>query len=148
MLPLIVMARAHHKSARKGHPRTARTTDTRTVDGGVYIGLVMIGVFGIGLFSILSSGNADAWRHGLLGYVIAVAFLVNLYAWRVCAGRTLAGWQQSLARLPLRCAGFGTRGGKPLAAAHGSDRAKMMLFVSIATSAVVIVGLTVWLIPS
>ena len=142
------MARAHHKSARKGHPRTARTTDTRTVDGGVYIGLVMIGVFGIGLFSILSSGNTDAWKHGLLGYVIAVSFLVNLYTWQVCAGRTLAGWQQSLARLPLRCAGFGTRGGKPLAAAHGSDRAKMMLFVSIATSAVVIVGLTVWLIPS
>ncbi len=142
------MTRAHRKSTRQGHPRTTRTAGTGTLDGGVYIGLVMIGVFGIGLFSILSSENADAWKQGVLGYVIAVAFLVNLYTWRVCAGKTLAGWQQSLARLPLRCAGFGTRGGKPLAAAHGSDRAKMMLFVSIATSAVVIVGLTLWLIPS
>ncbi len=142
------MTRAHRKSTRQGHPRTTRTTGTGTLDGGVYIGLFMIGVFGIGLFSIISPENADAWKQGVLGYVIAVAILVNLYTWRVCAGKTLAGWQQSLARLPLRCAGFGTRGGKPLAAAHGSDRAKMMLFVSIATSALVIAGLTVWLIPS
>lgn len=140
------MTRSHHKSAGKGHPRR---TQTGVADGGVYIGLVMIGVFGIGLSSIFfSSENADAWKQVLVGYVIAVAFFVNLYTWRVCAGKTLTGWQQSLARLPLRCVGFGTRSGKPLAAAHGSDRAKMMLFMSIATSAVVIVGLSLWLIPS
>ena len=139
------MTRSHHKSTRKGHPRKTRTG---TADGGVYIGLLMIGVFGIGLISIFSSENTDAWKHGLVGYVIALAFFVNLSAWRVCAGKELTGWRQSLARLPLRCAGFGTRGGKPLAAAHGSDRAKMMLFVSIATSALVIAGLTLWLFPS
>ena len=138
------MTKSHHKSARKGHARQVRTG---TADGGVYIGLAMIGVFGIGLFSILSAGSDDAWKQGLVGYVIAVAFLVNLYTWRACAGKDLAGWQQSLARLPLRCAGFGTRGGKPLAAAHGSDRAKMMLFLSIATSAVIIAGLALWFFP-
>lgn len=139
------MTRSHHRSARKGHPRKTRTG---LADGGVYIGLVMIGVFSIGLFWIFSAESADAWKQGLLGYIIAVAFLVNLYTWRACAGKDLAGWQESLARLPLRCAGFGTRGGKPLAAAHGSDRAKMMLFLSISTSAVIIVGITLWLIPS
>jgi len=103
----------------------------------------MIGAFGIWLFTIVSD---TAWTHGLLGYVIAVALLVNLYTWRVCAGKSLAGWQRSLARLPLRFVGYGTRGGKPLEAAHGSDRAMVMLFVSIAASAVAIVGLTLLLI--
>ena len=42
--------------------------------------------------------------------------------------------------------GYGTKGGKPLAAAHGSDRAKMMLFVSIAFSFVAILGITLLLI--
>jgi len=102
----------------------------------------MIGAFGIWLFTIVTD---SAWTHGLLGYGIAVAFLVNLYTWRVCVGRPLAGWQRSLARLPLRFVVYGTRGGKPLEAAHGSARAMSMLFVTIAASAVAIVGLTLLL---
>ncbi len=133
-----MMARTQHKgTVRKSSPsRPARAT---TPDGGVYIGGIMIGAFGIWLFTIVTD---SAWTHGLLGYGIAVAFLVNLYTWRVCAGKSLAGWQRSLARLPLRCVGYGTRGGKPLEAAHGSPRAKAMLLVSVAASAVAIVGLT------
>ncbi len=137
-----VKARTHHKgSARRSSPPRPATT----ADGGVYIGVIMIGAFGIWLFTIVSD---SAWTHGLLGYVIAVAFLVNLYTWRVCAGKPLAGWQRSLARLPLRFVGYGTRGGKPLEAAHGADRARAMLFVSIAASAVAIVGLTLLLIAT
>ncbi len=134
------MTKSHHH---KQPPRRS----SPNLDGGVYIGILMIGAFGIWLFTIVSD-SADAWKHGLLGYIIAVAFLVNFSAWQVCAGRTIVGWKQSLARLPLRCVGYGTRGGKPLAAAHGSDRAKMMLFVSIATSFVVVLGLTLLLIRS
>lgn len=126
--------RTHHKT------RPARAS---TIDGGVYIGVIMIGAFGIWLATI---GTGLAWTQGLLGYVIAVAFLVNLYAWRACAGKSMAGWQRSLARLPLGFVGYGTRGGKPLDAAHGSQRAKAMLFVSIAASAVAVVGLTLLLI--
>ena len=133
------MTKSHHH---KPPPRSSPN-----LDGGVYIGILMIGAFGIWLFTIVSD-SADAWKHGLLGYIIAVAFLVNLSAWQVCAGRTIVGWKQSLARLPLRCVGYGTRGGKPLAAAHGSDRAKMMLFVSIATSFVAVLALTFLLIRS
>ena len=135
-----VMTRTHHKGAARKSSRPARAT---TNDGGVYIGVVMIGAFGIWLFTIVTD---SAWIQGLLGYVIAVTFLVNLYTWRVCAGKSLVGWQRSLARLPLRFVGYGTRGGKPLEAAHGSQRAKSILFVSIAASAVAIVGLTMLII--
>jgi len=130
------MTKSHHH---KPPPRPATN-----LDGGVYIGILMIGAFGIGLFWI-ASGGGDAWKPGLLGYIIAVGFLVNYSAWQVCAGKTIVGWRQSLARLPLRCVGYGTRGGKPLTAAHGSDRAKMMLFVSIATTFVVVLALTLLL---
>ncbi len=128
------MTKSHHHH--KTPPRPSAN-----LDGGVYIGILMIGAFGIWLFTI-ASGD---WKQGLLGYVIAVGFLVNFSAWQVCAGKAIVGWKQSLARLPLRCVGYGTRGGKPLAAAHGSDRAKMMLFVSIATSFVAVLALTLLL---
>lgn len=136
------MSKAHPKPH---HRQVARKPPPTNLDGGVYIGILMIGGFGIWLFSILSGGD-DAWKQGLIGYVIAVGFLVNFYAWQVCAGKTIAGWKQSLARLPLRCAGYGTRSGKPLAAAHGSDRAKMMLYVSIAFSFVAVLGISFLLI--
>ena len=135
------------KSTGKGHharkdPARSRPTP-RTPDGAIYIGLLMIGLFATGLWYLVSY---DTWKHGLLGYVIALTVLVNLYAWQVCAGKRLANWQQSLARLPLRCAGYGTSKGRPLEAANGSPRAKMMLMISIATSMLLIVGLTLLLI--
>ncbi len=133
------MTKSHHH---KPPPRP-----NSNLDGGVYIGILMIGGFGIWLVTIFSD-SPDGWKHGLLGFIIAVGFLVNHAAWQVCGGKTIVGWKQSLARLPLRCVGYGTRGGKPLAAAHGSDRAKMMLFVSIATSFVAVLALTFWLIRS
>jgi hypothetical protein len=133
----VAMSKAHHQKARKPAPTN--------LDGGVYIGILMIGAFGIWLITIFVD-SPDAWKQGLIGYVIAVGFLVNFSTWQVCAGKTIAGWKQSLARLPLRCVGYGTKGGKPLAAAHGSDRAKMMLYVSIAFSFVAVLGITLLLI--
>ena len=140
------MSTSHHKGHHKGGSKPPPSS-TANLDGGVCIGILMIGAFGIWLYVIISDGT-DAWKHGLIGYAIAVGFLVNFYAWQVCAGRTIAGWKQSLARLPLRCVGYGTRGGKPLSAAHGSDRAKMMLFVSIATTFALVAGLTMLLIQT
>jgi hypothetical protein len=60
-------------------------------------------------------------------------------------GGRLLPWQQSLARLSLRWAGFGTKGGRPLAAAHGSRPAKIMLLLTMVTSVVVIAFLA-WLL--
>ncbi len=129
------------KSSTKG-----RDSARRAPDGAVYIGLLMIGLFGVWLWTI-AARDPDSWKHGLLGYLIAMAVLLNLYTWRACRGKHLVAWQRALARLPLRLAGYGSRGGRPLEAAHGSPRAMMMLYVSIATCAVVIAGLTFLLIP-
>ena len=140
----------YHCPAVPKHAAHARKTKRSTPggpalpDGAVWIGLAMIGVFAVALWYLISK---ETWRHGVVGYVIAVALLLNLYVWRACTGRSLARWQKSLAKVPLRLAGYGARGGKPLEAAKGSPRARTMLFLSIATSAVVIVLATWLLIP-
>ncbi|MHC4429870.1 MAG: hypothetical protein ACYS0D_14915 [Planctomycetota bacterium] len=132
---------AHHP---KKHAKRPTATRPDLPDGAVYIGVAMIGVFAIALWYLVSR---ETWKHGIIGYLIAVAFLLNLYTWRACAGRPLIRWQRSLAKLPLRWVGYGTRGGKPLDAAHGSPRARAMLFVSIATCAAIIALVTWLLIP-
>ncbi len=135
------MSKPHGKSHRKkGGPPPARGTN----DAAIYAGLLLIGAFVTFLAYMLSGG--ERWREFALGYLIALTFLVNFYTFAACRGRRLARWQQSLARLPLRWAGFGTKGGRPLEAARGSPRARMMLLLSIATSLVIIVGLTFLLI--
>jgi hypothetical protein len=106
----------------------------------------MIGVFAIALWALFAQGTGT-WKQGLIGYVIAMAILVNLFTFQAVRGRHLAGWQQSLARLPLRWVGYGTRGGKPLEAAKGSPSARAMLAVSLATSVVIVLLLSMWLIP-
>jgi hypothetical protein len=59
----------------------------------------------------------------------------------------MANWQRALARLPLRFAGFGTKGGKPLEGAHNASQARSMIIVSIIVSLAIIVGLAFLLIP-
>ncbi len=126
--------------------KARKVNDTRqksgTLDGGVYIVVLAIGLFGIWMWYLADLGP---WTHALIGYVMAVVVLINLNGWRVYHGKHLAGWQQSLARLVLRWAGYGTKGGKPLEASHGSEKAKMMLMVSFAASALLVAGLT-WLL--
>ena len=134
------------KSSSRGRSKKSSPSRTapRTVnDGGVYIAFVLGGAFAMLLWWI---ADPDSWRSGLIGYIIALAFLVNLYGWRAYLGRHLSGWQQSLARLPLRCVGYGTKGGRPIDAAHGAPSVQMILFVSLATSAVVVLLLSWWLI--
>ncbi len=139
-----VMTKSHSHSGSKKTPARAHPRGQSPPDGAVYIGLVMIGVFAMVLWYLVFE---ETWTHGLIGYVIAVAVLVNLYTWRVTQGRRLANWQQSLARLPLRWVGYGIPGGRPLEAAKASARARAMLAVSVATSVVMIVLLTLLLIP-
>ena len=134
------------KSSSRGRSKKSSTSRTapRTVsDGGVYIAFVLGGAFAMLLWSIAAP---NSWKSGLIGYVIALAFLVNLHGWRAYLGRHLSGWQQALARLPLRCVGFGTKGGRPIEAAHGAPSVQMILFVSLAASAVIILLLSWWLI--
>ena len=134
------------KSAARGRSKkssTSRPARRAVPDGGVYIAFVLGGAFAMRLGWI---ADRDSWKSGLIGYVIALAFLVNLNGWRAYRGRHLSGWQQALARLPLRCVGYGAKGGRPIEAAHGAPSVQMILFVSLATSAVIILLLSWWLI--
>jgi hypothetical protein len=134
------MAKSHHKGGSR-KPATRRGAP----DGAVYIALVMIGVFAVWLWSIVSGDDDKAWKHATLVYVIIVLVLVNLCTWQVYFGKRIANWKQSLARLAYRWAGYGTRHGKPLEAAHGSRPAAIMLLLTMATSVVVVVVLA-WLL--
>lgn len=127
-----------HKAGRKG--KATRTTPDRAYYGGIAI---IIG-FGLMLWYLVSP---DTLPHGAVGAAIAVAFLVNRSAYQAYRGRTLGALEQALARLPLRCVGFGRKGGRPIETAHGRREVLTILLVSIAFSVLVILGLTLWLIP-
>ena len=99
----------------------------------------MIGVFGVFLAVVLTN---QPWQQFALGYAIALLLLMNLFGWQTYAGRHLAEWQQALAKVPLRFAGYGTKGGRPLEAAHGSAGARSALFIFLALSVVIIAAAT------
>ena len=134
------------KSSSKSNPkkRSPDKTAARAVipDGGIYIAIVGVGVIGMVFWW---SSSPDDWQYGLIGYLIAVAVLVNLNAFKACRGHHLSSWQQSLARLPLRCAGYGNKGGRPIEAAKGHQKAKMVVLGSIAFSVALILLLSWWL---
>ncbi len=117
----------------------------RARDGEVYFGFLMIGTFIVLLSVPLTSG--ELWRHILIGYLGALAMLVNLYAYRAYAGRKLLPWQQSLARLPLRWAGYGRKGSRPIEAAHDKREVLTAIMVSVIVCIVLLFGLTAWLAP-
>ena len=137
------MSKAHHKSGSRKHTARAPAPRPGAPDGAVYIGVIMIAAFAVWMWTIVSGPNS--WQPALLVCTVIVLALVNLYTWRVYFGARLAPWQQSLARLSLRWAGYGTRKGRPLEAAHGSRPAKIMLILTMVTSVVVIVALA-WLL--
>lgn len=133
-------------SSNKSHSkkRSSDKTVTRSVipDGGIYIAIAGVGAIGLVFWY---GSSPDDWQYGLIGYLIAVAILVNLNAFKACRGHHLSSWQQSIARLPLRCAGYGNKGGKPVEAAKGQKNALMMVFMSMAFSVAVILALSWWL---
>ncbi len=134
------------KSSSKSHSKKRAPAKVKAKavipDGGIYTFIVGVGV--IGLVFWWASSPED-WQYGLVGYLIAVAIIVNLNAWKACQGHHLSSWQQSLARLPLRCAGYGLKGGHPIETAKGHKGAKTIVFLSIVFSVVVILLLS-WLL--
>ena len=134
------------KSAARGRSKksSASRSARRTVpDGGVYIAFVLGGAFAMLLWWI---ADPDTWRSGLIGYIIARALLVNVNGGGGDRGGVLSGGHLALARLPLRCVGDGAKGGRPIETAHGAPNARMILFVSFAVSAAIILLLSKWLI--
>jgi len=114
-------------------------------DPAIYIGFILVGAFIVFLVYLADPGIS--WQAVALGYCMALAVLIHLYAVSAYRGRRLETWQKSLARIPLRFAGYGRRGGKPIEASHGSPKAKMVIFVSVAVSVAILLGLSALLIP-
>lgn len=110
-------------------------------DGAVYFLFVTLGVC-IGFFAwLIAGGSAVPW---IVGYVLAVLWLLNMSVVKAYRGGSMAPWQKSLARLPLRPAGFGVRGGKPVEAAHGEPVVRTALITTACVSvAIAAVGLAV-----
>ncbi len=110
-------------------------------DGAVYFLFVTLGVC-IGFFAwLIAGGSAVPW---VVGYVLAVLWLLNMSVVKAYRGGSMAPWQKSLARLPLRPAGFGVRGGKPVEAAHGEPVVRTALITTACVSlAIAAVGLAV-----
>lgn len=136
------------KSSSKHKRRTSKASRTRrqvAPDRAVYTGFIMIGVFILLLSVPLTQGVL--WRHATLIYLGLMAILINRAAWKAYTGRRQFAWQASLARIPLRCVGYGTKGGRPIEAAHGKPVVRRIVLISILVSIVIIAGLTVLFIP-
>lgn len=138
------MSRPAAKTDRKKQEAVRRRAAQRENDRGVYATIIMVGVFGLFLWFIASH---ETFPHAVVGYVVAVLGMINVFAWKACRGSDLSMWQRSLAKIPLRFAGYGTKGGKPLTAAHDQQDAMMMFYLSLAVSVVLILVLSFLLIP-
>lgn len=104
-------------------------------DGVIYLAFVVLGV----LMTVMGLLVFDAWREVLVGYVGAMGYLINLYAFRAYQGIAIPGWQESLARIPLRFAGYGGRNGRPIEAAQGADTVRTTVLISTALSVVIVI---------
>jgi len=135
-------------SKQRSHRRKAKSHSAAKQSGSdaaVYAGLIMIGAFAVLLAWFMLQQVMD-WSHVLIGYLIAMALLINFYAWQAYVGKHLPNWQQALARIPLRIPGYGTKGGKPLGAAKGQPDARMTLMMFGSGCVLLIAVLTVLLV--
>jgi cytochrome b len=110
----------------------------RSNDRAVYISMLIVGAFILVLMWATMEGSQ--WMWGIVGMLLATCILINLYTFRIIRGGKLSQWQRSLAKIPLRFVGYGTKGGKPIDAAKGEDAAKMVLYVTAALSVLLVLG--------
>lgn len=127
--------------------KAARPTSRRARDRTIYLGLVIIGAAVVVLGFLLEGGWRTFTGSLAVGYLALMAWLTNHSAYRAYRGQPMANWKQALARLPMRCVGFGAKGGKPLEAAHGAASAQRMIVISAVFSVLALAGLALLLIP-
>lgn len=137
------MSKVTAKRQRKRRERyRAKPAEPRPMsDRAVYWGLAIIGLFFVLMAWLFTSGMY--WREATLLYLAFVAYQLNLATWQIYRGRMPANWQQSLARIPLRSVGYGTKDGKPLEVAHDQPAVKNALVTSIGASVIILVLLGV-----
>lgn len=123
-------------SGSKSGPRQASDRD-------IYFVVLIVGAFGLMLWWVASR---DTVMYAGLGYLLTVAFYVNHSAMLAWKGQSMPHWRTAMARLPLRFAGYGRKGGKPLEAAHDQPDAGRTIVISTIVSLVVLIGLAAFLI--
>jgi protein-S-isoprenylcysteine O-methyltransferase Ste14 len=128
--------RAEH-AKRSGGPPPERVP---VPDRVRYLGFALIGAFAVVLVLLVTQSGLRA-AETAVGFVAAMLALVHLYGFKAYRGAELDPWQQSLARLPLRWAGFGNRNGRPLQAAKGSPEARNVLLLSLVLSVAIVIAL-------
>lgn len=132
-----------HQRARHGTQRPKPAVKPMS-DRAVYVGIIIVGLFVVMIGWLFTDGVY--WRQTLLGYTLLMILSINFAGWDVCRGRRLPDWKHSLAKIPLRFAGFGTAAGKPLDAAHHQPAAKAAMFRFGIISIVLSAALTVLLL--
>jgi len=133
------MSKRTGKSHRRKSP-SRKTEEPRTSDLSRYIVFIMIGLAVTALGWLL---DHSYWRAFAYGYLVLLAYQMNLCAYQAYRGKTMPQWQQSLARLPLRFGGYGRRRGKPVSAAHHARRAMTTIWISLVVS-VLLLALLGW----
>lgn len=133
----------HPRKKKSQSAAVQRSAQQRSNDRGIYAVIIMVGLFGLGLWYL---ADDQSFPHAVVGYIAAVLGVVNWCAFKAWRGWELSGWQKSLARLPLHFAGYGTRQGKPVEAAHDQENAKMVLMISVSISILVLVAATLLLV--
>ena len=128
-------ARANRRKTTSRKPPVRSTSDR-----SIYFGLTIIGGMIVLLSALITAGMY--WREFTLGYIIVMAFLINLFAIAAYRGKHMANWKMALARLPLHFAGYGSKHGKPIEAAHGSPSARRAIVLSIIISIIVLIVLS------
>jgi len=138
------VSKSHAKGRNKKQSDRHRQP-TRNSDASIYLGLAIIGAAIVGGAWLFSSGDPGVRGWAVVGYIALVAWLTNLYAIAVYRGRQLPNWKLALARLPLRCVGFGRKHGKPVEAAHDEPSARTMIIVSTVISVALVAAAAVFL---
>jgi len=134
-------------ASRKKGGRLPRADRPAIPDRAFYVSFVLVTAF-IAFLAMITI-DPGAWRYALIICAACFVITANYYAWQTCRGARLSGLKAALARVPLRPAGYGTRHGRPIGAAHDRPEAKQALAVSAIVS-VVLLGalgavLFVWL---
>ncbi|TVQ54987.1 MAG: hypothetical protein EA377_04365 [Phycisphaerales bacterium] len=129
------MSRSTSKNPR-GKAAAQRSAAQRNQDRGVFAVVVMVSLFILGLWFLAS---AETFPYAVIGCIAAILGFFNFYTLKVIRGQKLAIWQKPFARLPLRFAGFGGRGMKPLEAARGEQAAMMAFYITLAVSVALLV---------
>jgi hypothetical protein len=116
-------------------------------DRAIYLSALVVGLFVILVGSLLV-GEGQYWRYFVLGYLALLLYIINMAGWCIYRGKHIAGWRQSLGKLPLITAGYGSRSGKALEleAAHGQPAVRKAMIICGLVSVAVLALLAVVLL--